>query len=972
MLQTGSNTFFLLYRKRWFVFLLLLSNLGYGQITVSIQSANTNCEASNGFIFATVNGGTEPYLYSLNNTPFQSSALFTGLPAGSYKLKVLDSLGATATVSVVLTNTFKPPDLIVGTIMPPSPCGAFDGSITLGGTGGTPIYSFSVNGIDFQHGTSFTGLSPGGYVLYVRDENGCAAAQSYSFKDNCSVGVTYQYSSDVCNAEGYILITPNAAGALPDTYSLDGIHYQSQPAFYGLVSGQYHLYTKDKTGLVSINALIIHQHCDLPVQTATTDSRCGQKTGSITVSFTGGRPPIFYSVAGRDYKESNVISNLAAGVYTVQIKDANGGTILQPGVIVGEYCPVLKVSSTPSGCTVHTGTITVTDATGTSPLVYSLNGINFQSGKTFSNLAPGVYKVTSKDANKILTTASVTVTTADGPSLSSTVTESGCTVKSGTITGLATGGTKPYTFQLGAGAVQSSGTFSGIASGIYTLKVNDVNGCSDQVIDTITSTPNPSLTVTSAEAGCSVKNGSISVVASGGTAPYTFHLDNNASQPSGNFSNVGSGTYKVQTVDLNGCSAYRYVTVNTTDGPTVDENFTPESCAGMDATIDIFGDDGNPPYQYSINNGPLQASGHFAGLSSGPYTVNVQDVNGCSAQEQIEVTVNNSIQVNAGSSQQVCSGQSVALTGSSNSNNTYTFSWTPSNSLDNPTTLSPVATPTINTEYYLTAVSGICTSVDSVQVTVNALPVANAGNDTAICYNQSIRLNGSGGTIYQWSPPTYLNDTTLADPILTNPVQTTTYQLTVTDDNGCTSAAPASVHIIVGSKPIVFAGNDTSVLLNQPLTLQAIDVNNIGFSIYSWAPSTGLNDPYIASPTYIPSGPQTFVVSASTEFGCSATDTITIKTYKQPDILVPNGFTPNNDGRNDVLHPIPIGIRTLNYFIVYNRYGQKIFMTKDAGNGWDGRINGQDQNTGTYVWMASGIDFTGKLVERKGVVVLIR
>ncbi len=94
--------------------------------------------------------------------------------------------------------------------------------------------------------------------------------------------------------------------------------------------------------------------------------------------------------------------------------------------------------------------------------------------------------------------------------------------------------------------------------------------------------------------------------------------------------------------------------------------------------------------------------------------------------------------------------------------------------------------------------------------------------------------------------------------------------------------------------------------------------------------------------------------------------------YKGPDIYVPSGFTPNNDGLNDVLRPVPVGIQDFKFFRVFNRWGQMVFSTQDPKRGWDGRINGTQQGTSTYAWVAEGIDYKGNLVIRKGVVTIIR
>jgi gliding motility-associated-like protein len=99
---------------------------------------------------------------------------------------------------------------------------------------------------------------------------------------------------------------------------------------------------------------------------------------------------------------------------------------------------------------------------------------------------------------------------------------------------------------------------------------------------------------------------------------------------------------------------------------------------------------------------------------------------------------------------------------------------------------------------------------------------------------------------------------------------------------------------------------------------------------------------------------------------------VKITVFKGSAVYVPTGFTPNNDGKNDILRPTYIGIRQLDYFRVYNRWGQLIFSTNNTGLGWDGTIRGQKQQTGTFVWMVKAIDYAGKVYELKGTTTLIR
>jgi gliding motility-associated-like protein len=257
-------------------------------------------------------------------------------------------------------------------------------------------------------------------------------------------------------------------------------------------------------------------------------------------------------------------------------------------------------------------------------------------------------------------------------------------------------------------------------------------------------------------------------------------------------------------------------------------------------------------------------------------------------------------------------------------------------------------------------------------VYVNPLPVPNAGPDVTICFGNTVRLNGSGGSAYQWSPATYLSSTSIANPIASLPFAGTYRYILSVSDKGCQSVSKDTVAITMRPPVTVFAGNDTLVTVNQPLQLNATDVNNSGFINYTWSPSLGLNNALIKDPLAILNNNITYTVTAKTNDGCTAKDDIVIKVFAAPEIYVPNAFTPNNDGQNDVLRPILTGIRELKYFAVYNRYGQEIYRTTVHGQGWNGLVKGIMQNTGAFVWIAEAVDYKGNTLKREGMAVLIK
>jgi gliding motility-associated-like protein len=247
-------------------------------------------------------------------------------------------------------------------------------------------------------------------------------------------------------------------------------------------------------------------------------------------------------------------------------------------------------------------------------------------------------------------------------------------------------------------------------------------------------------------------------------------------------------------------------------------------------------------------------------------------------------------------------------------------------------------------------------------------PAANAGKDTTICFGNSVQLQASGGSIYTWTPSRFLSATNIPNPVSISPRADTRYIVEVRDILGCPKPVYDTV-IVTVAKIIANAGpRDTSIVLGQPLQLNAT-----GSTIYSWSPSTWLNNINIANPLALPQENIEYAVRVSNAQGCFGLDTISVTVFKMdPDLLVPTGFSPGKDNNNDFFRPILIGMRSLDKFIVYNRWGQMVYTTTSVEAGWDGTFKGQEQGTGTYVWYAEGTNYLGKKIKKKGTVILIR
>ncbi len=172
-------------------------------------------------------------------------------------------------------------------------------------------------------------------------------------------------------------------------------------------------------------------------------------------------------------------------------------------------------------------------------------------------------------------------------------------------------------------------------------------------------------------------------------------------------------------------------------------------------------------------------------------------------------------------------------------------------------------------------------------------------------------------------------------------------------------------------------GDDTSVVVGEPLQLNASsnDTTTAGGDAFLWTPAIGLNDPNIANPIGLYTAETDSVryfVTATSMYGCIGTASIVVTVYKTgPDIFVPNAFTPGGI-TNNLFRPVPVGISSLAFFRVYNRWGQLVYSTVRIGDGWDGRINGHLAESGTFVWMVEGTTYAGHTVYHKGTMVLVR
>src|SRR6185503_1119114 len=357
--------------------------------------------------------------------------------------------------------------------------------------------------------------------------------------------------------------------------------------------------------------------------------------------------------------------------------------------------------------------------------------------------------------------------------------------------------------------------------------------------------------------GLSTVIGASSVVGSTyAWSPSTGLSSTTISNPTAN--PTSTTNYTVTETNNNGCIASHNVTVTVNPLPAASAGSNTAICTGLSTTIGASSVVGST-YAWAPSTGlsSTTVSNPTANpASTTTYTVTETNNNGCIASNNVTVTVNPLPAASAGSNTAICTGLSTTIGASSVVGSTY--AWSPSTGLSSTTVSNPTANPTSTTTYTVTETNNNgCIASNNVTVTVNPLPTASAGSNTAICTGLSTTIGASSvvGSTYAWSPSTGLSSTTVSNPTA-NPTSTTTYTVTETNNNGC--IASNYVTVTVNPLPAASAGSNTAICTGLSTTIGASSV--VG-STYAWSPSTGLSSTTVSNPTANPTSTTTYTVT---------------------------------------------------------------------------------------------------------------
>jgi gliding motility-associated-like protein len=300
----------------------------------------------------------------------------------------------------------------------------------------------------------------------------------------------------------------------------------------------------------------------------------------------------------------------------------------------------------------------------------------------------------------------------------------------------------------------------------------------------------------------------------------------------------------------------------------------------------------------------------------------------------------------------------------------FVYSWIPTVGLSDPTISNPIATPDKTTKYVLTSRSlgGGCRTTDTAVITASSVSSnMNLLGKDVFCagFGDSAVLMVDPSDSIQWYKDNVQIKGAVFDRLKVT--QSGSYYAIILSAEGCVINTQKQSILIDKAKPGIAYPVEYAIA-NYPYRLAA---RTFGSSVL-WTPATNLDNPANVLPVFKGASEQTYSIEIKTNTGCVTIDTQQVKLIKGVDIFVPNAFSPNGDGLNEVLRPTLMGVKELEFFRIYNRWGQMMFETKTKRDGWDGKVNGKPQATGVVVWEAQALGVDGKVYAQKGTSVLLR
>ncbi len=767
-----------------------IENIGGPELTQSVT--NINCSGGdNGTATVTATGGTEPYSYSWNTTPVQTTQTAIGLTAGTYTATVTDGEGCFETIDVTIIEVNS---MIVTTTQINISCnGGASGSATATGAGGTAPYYYLWNTVPSQNGPTASGLTIGSYTVTAVDANSCSATATVTITQADVFVTTTDQTNLSCNGENDGTATVNVFGGNPPyQFSWNSNPVQTTQTAVNLGAGNYTVTVTDVSGCVTTAGVTITQPAAITLSASATTTSCGQTAGTATATASGGTGVLTYSWDTNPVQTTATATGLSAGTYTVTVTDEGNCSATASATVTSPGGPSSTVTHTNVSCNGgNNGTATVTATGGSQPYTYSWSG--GQTTQTAFGLIAGTYTVTVTDQSNCTTLSTVTITEPLPLSISIESENVQCNgLASGSATAIVTGGVSAYSYSWDTQPEETTAAISGLDAGTYTVTVADNNGCEATASASITEPDELTAATIQTHVSCfGETNGAATVNPVGGTQPYSYSWNTNPVQTTQTAIALTAGGYSVLVTDTNGCTVTKQVTITKPSVLTTNYITTPEDCGQSNGSIAATVSGGTGAYSYSWNTNPVQTTATATGLASASYTLTVTDENGCVATLTVNLPNAGGLFAEATSTNVSCNGgDNGTVTGNASGGaQPYSYAWD-TNPVETTQSVTGLSAGTYTGT--VTDDNGCVFTITATVTEPEALTVS-AEFENILCNGQatgSATANVAGGTtpyVYAWD---------------TDPAQTTTaisgliagtYTVEVTDDNGCVASATVNI-----------------------------------------------------------------------------------------------------------------------------------------------------------------------------------
>lgn len=645
-----------------------------------------------GKIFASATGGISPYRFSRDNQNYQSETNFENLKKGDYTIWVKDANNCISNKSITL---IEPPQLVINPYYQDTiRCfGETNGVITIPTQGGTPTYSYSLDGTNYISSNSFGGLGKGNYTIHVKDANQCKTEKTLSLTEPNLLAISQKdFKNPLCyKSKDGIIEVVSTGGNNGNIYTIDYENRsQNSSYFNNLPDGNYSVKVTDRKGCTAtVGNMVLTEPSKIKTVSVGTMPLCyGDGNGKINIAITGGTPNYTANFEGivsaidgsRNTKE---FSNLYSKTYTFYVIDSHNCvdtvnyTLTQPTLLQN------KITIKENDCFGDlTGQVQVLGLQATPPYRYSLQNQEvaetFESTGIFSKLKSNNYTVTVYDFNNCKLSTSIKVAQPDKlvitPIYQDTVRCFG--ENNGAILLKVTGGVKSYIYSKDSTSYFSDSLFSGLKAGQYHFWVKDANKClaTSQLSATEPQLLDLSLFSKSNPLCLGESNGIVQLTATGGNGGNIYWQDNSTKQSADRFTGLTQGQYTYKVVDRKGCQdTVRLVELKWPSAILAQVNKSLPICYGTNtAQLNIQASGGVGAFTVVLSNSNLSKTitlnsgqGVFDALNAGNYLIKIKDANGCQLQLTNTIQETDSLETFALGSGKgadtLCIGQSITL-----------------------------------------------------------------------------------------------------------------------------------------------------------------------------------------------------------------------------------------------------------------------------------------------------------------------